>query len=299
MGEIAVLETKDLLSKGDLAVLRNSKFKGFTDDEISYARSVCSHLQLNPLLKQIHFVKRKDHSDGTYTITVQVGIDGFRLAAERTGRYAGSDDAIFEYKVGTHSPIKASVTVYKMVDGIRVPYTASARWDEYYPGDQAKEGFMWRKMPHGQLAKCAEALSLRKAFPQELSALRTDEEMAQAARPVNGTVTSKAKSLNARAPVQSKDAQIVDAEVIEATVEPAKPQPTPPKEDFGEYVCQVGKKFRGRKLKEISLEELVSFLAWIRELDDASPSLLAFAAKAEAFMGNGIDLTQQEMSVAL
>lgn len=297
MGEIAVLETKDLLSQGDLAVLRNSKFKGFTDDEISYARSVCSHLQLNPILKQIHFVKRKDHSDGTYTVTVQVGIDGFRLAAERTGRYAGSDDGIFEYKPGTHAPIKASVTVYKMVDGIRVPYTASARWEEYYPGDQAKEGFMWRKMPHGQLAKCAEALALRKAFPQELSALRTDEEMAQAARPVT-PITSKAKSLNARGTLQSKEAQIVDAEVIEATVTPAKPQPTPPKEDFGEYVCQVGKKFRGRKLKEISLEELVSFLAWIRELDDASPSLLAFAAKAEAFMGNGIDINQN-MSVAL
>ncbi|MBK8202400.1 MAG: phage recombination protein Bet [Bdellovibrionales bacterium] len=297
MGEIAVLETKDLLSQGDLAVLRNSKFKGFTDDEISYARSVCSHLQLNPILRQIHFVKRKDHSDGTYTVTVQVGIDGFRLAVERMGRYVGRDDGIFKYKPKTHTPIKANVTVYKIVDGIRVPYTASARWEEYYPGDQAKEGFMWRKMPHGQLAKCAEALALRKAFPQELSALRTDEEMAQAARPVT-PITSKAKSLNARGTLQSKEAQIVDAEVIEATVTPAKPQSTPPKEDFGEYVCQVGKKFRGRKLKEISLEELVSFLAWIRELDDASPSLLAFATKAEAFMGNGIDINQN-MSVAL
>lgn len=299
MGEIAVLETKDLLSKGDLAVLRNSKFKGFTDDEISYARSVCSHLQLNPILKQIHFVKRKDHSDGTYTVTVQVGIDGFRLAAERTGRYAGSDDAIFEYKSGVHAPIKASVTVYKMVDGIRVPYTASARWDEYYPGDQAKEGFMWRKMPHGQLAKCAEALALRKAFPQELSALRTDEEMAQAARPV-APIASKANVLNARTVLATKEAQVINAEVVDVTVSPQKPQatPQPPKEDFGEYICQVGKKFRGRKLKEISLEELVSFIAWIRELDDASPSLLAFAAKAEAFMGNGIDIAQ-DMSVAL
>src|ERR1039457_3845477 len=98
MGEVAVIQTRDLLSQGDLTVLRNSKFKGFTDSEVGYARSVCSHLQLNPLLNQIHFVKRKNHTDGTYTVTVQVGLDGFRLAAERLGKYAGSDDPVFEYR---------------------------------------------------------------------------------------------------------------------------------------------------------------------------------------------------------
>ncbi len=289
MNAVAVLETKDLLSKGDLDVLRNSKFKGFDDYEIGYARSVCAHLQLNPLLNQIHFVKRKNQ-DGTFTITVQVGIDGFRLAAERTGCYAGSDDAIFDYKGGAKFPTKATVTVYKIVKGVRAPYTASARWDEYYPGDTAKEGFMWRKMPHGQLAKCAEALALRKAFPAELSALRTDEEMAQAAREVT-PIVSKAKSLNTRVTVSAKDVRVEEAEIIVAKTQP-------PREDLGDFVCQVGKKFRGKKLKEISVEELVSFIAWVRELDDASPALITFIEKAEAFMRGGIDVTQ-EMEMAL
>ena len=118
MGEVAVIQTRDLLSSSDLTVLRNSKFKGFTDSEVNYARSVCAHLQLNPLLNQIHFVKRKNNADGTYSVTVQVGIDGFRLAAERTGKYAGSDDPIFEYRQGDtprHIDWKASARVRRLV----------------------------------------------------------------------------------------------------------------------------------------------------------------------------------------
>ena len=284
MGEVAVIHTKDLLSSGDLAVLKNSKFKGFTDPEINYARSVCAHLQLNPLLNQIHFVKRKNHSDGTYSVTVQVGIDGFRLAAERTGKYAGSDDPVFEYRTNDtqkKQPSKATVTVYKVIDGVRCPFTASARWEEYYPGE-GKMGAMWRKMPHGQLGKCAEALALRKAFPAELSALRTDEEMAQSER----EIVSKASQLNTRG-AQPTETVIEDAEFSET---PAADMP--PAEDLGDFVCQVGKKFKGQKLKAIPLDDLSSFVSWIREQDDASSGLLTFAEKAEAFMANGTDVEE-------
>lgn len=111
--------------------------------------------------------------------------------------------------------MKATVTVYKLMGGMKCPFTASARWEEYCPFPPNDN--MWRKMPYNQLAKCAEALALRKAFPAELSALRTDEEMAQAG---NEPQVSKASALNTRQP--KPEAPIVDAVVVESKPEEPK-----------------------------------------------------------------------------
>jgi hypothetical protein len=75
----------------------------------------------------------------------------------------------------------ATVTVWRLVQGTRCSFTATARWSEYFPGDQG--GHMWRKMPHTMLAKCAEALALRKGFPRQLAGLYAKEEMDQADSP--------------------------------------------------------------------------------------------------------------------
>lgn len=172
--ELANLQPKSLLSADEIETLRNSKFKGFTPGEIKYCVAVVNQLNLSPFLNQVHFVKRV-LKDGSAVISTQVGIDGFRLHAQRAGGYAGSDEPIYEYNQAKEI-IKATVTVYKIVSGVRCPFTASARWDEYYPG-QGPNSRMWDKMPHNQLAKCAEALALRKAFPAELSSLYAEEEM--------------------------------------------------------------------------------------------------------------------------
>src|SRR3990167_8379416 len=112
-----------------------------------------------PFFRQNHFTKRKSKSGEAIVITT--GIDGFRLTASRTGAYAGSDEPVF--KEDEKGPLAATVTVWKLVQGVRCAFTATARWVEYYPGD-GPDGFMWRKMPYVMLAKCAEALALRKAF---------------------------------------------------------------------------------------------------------------------------------------
>ena len=164
-----------------------------------YAR-VCHETQLNPFRKQIHFIRRG------YSYTVQVGIDGYRSIADRTGLYAGNDDYIFDYinPDGSVSkePVKATSTVYKMINGVRCAFTASARMSEYKPQD-VKMQFMWNKMPRLMLGKCAESLALRKAFPNELSGTYTDEEMQQADNVVNITGKEEPKQANEAPPKEA------------------------------------------------------------------------------------------------
>lgn len=142
---------------------------GATDDELQLFFHQARRTGLDPLAKQIYCVKRAGK------MAIQTGIDGYRLIADRTGQYAGNDD--YEFDDAVNQPKLAKARVWKLVGGVRCPFEATARWEQYYPGDA--QGFMWKKMPHVMLGKCAEALALRKAFPAELSGVYTADEMEQ------------------------------------------------------------------------------------------------------------------------
>jgi len=181
---------KELAKAGEweeqINLIKDTVAKGATDMELKLFLHQCKKTGLDPLAHQIYLVKRWNNKLKKNDMTIQTGIDGYRVVADRTGKYAGSDDYKFdegltEYKMLQEKktqPTTATVSVYKMVNNVRCSFTATARWDEYYPGD--KQGFMWKKMPFLMLGKCAEALALRKAFPQELSGVYVKEEMEQA-----------------------------------------------------------------------------------------------------------------------
>jgi phage recombination protein Bet len=127
-------------------------------------------LGLDPMTRQIYFIKYDPKAPGE----IVVGINGYRAQAEESGCYAGSDEAVYEYEqVGQPggAPSKATVTVWKIVAGQRVPFTAAARWEEFYPGE-GKKGEQYRKRPHNQLAIRAESHALRKGFPQQTERLQ-------------------------------------------------------------------------------------------------------------------------------
>jgi phage recombination protein Bet len=167
------------VTEGQIDLVRRTVAVGATPDELKLYLYDCARQGVHPLDKLIHFTKRK----GKYTPITS--IDFMRTRAADSGEYAGSDDAAF---VGdAKRPDAATVTVYRLVGGMRCPFTGTARWDEYYPGD-GEPGFMWRKMPHTMLGKCAEGLALRKGFPRQLAGLYTREQMDQAGEPQGYTV---------------------------------------------------------------------------------------------------------------
>ena len=168
-------EYKSKLTRQQVELIKTTIAKGASDDELKMFLYVCERTRLDPFTKQIHLVPRWDSRMAREVRTPIVGIDGLRSVAERTGAYAGNDDPIYDDE---SKPTKATVTVYKIVQGVRVGFTASARWAQYFPGE--KQGFMWNKMPHLMLGKCAEGLALRKAFPSVMSGLYVAEEMAHA-----------------------------------------------------------------------------------------------------------------------
>jgi phage recombination protein Bet len=142
---------------------------GCSDDELALFLYTCKRTGLDPLARQIYAIKRSNK------MTIQTGIDGYRLIADRTGKLAGISDYVFDSEEGKFPP-KATVTVKKLLpDGQIAEFTATARWGEYNAGTST-----WQKMPFLMLGKCAEALALRKAFPADLSGVYTAEEMAQA-----------------------------------------------------------------------------------------------------------------------
>lgn len=157
-----------------------------SDADLSVFMHVCQRTGLDPFARQIYMIERKGKQ------TIQTGIDGYRLVARRavdrsreplsiaSAQWCGPDGQWVDVWLQDGPPAAAKVVV-KRGSG---EFTAVALWREYvqtttYNG-QTSVTKMWRDRPAGQLAKCAEALALRKAFPQDLSGVYVDAELDRA-----------------------------------------------------------------------------------------------------------------------
>ncbi len=213
-GSALVLQAdQDRFNEAQIAALRQMGLENVPQGDLDVFHHVAQRTGLDPFARQIHMIGRKTKTWDPQArqerwetkYTSQTGIDGYRVTASRAARrdgdvleyedtqWCGHDGKWTDVWVDPENP-PAAARVVVVKNNRR--YAGTAMYAEYvqtYVDRNTKElkpNSMWAKMPAGQLAKCAEALALRRAYPQDFAALYTDDEMGQADNPrvVQGTV---------------------------------------------------------------------------------------------------------------
>jgi len=170
-------------SDQQLAALKQIGLANAPKAELAVFLHYSQRTGLDPFARQIYMIER----GGRFTI--QASIDGLRIVAQRSGEYAGQsgpywcgeDGAWTDVWLEKTPPTAAKVGVWRK--GWTEPAWGVAKFDSYNAGSP-----IWKKMPDTMIAKCAEALALRKAFPNDLSGIYAAEEMEQADAPIKTMV---------------------------------------------------------------------------------------------------------------
>lgn len=214
--ELVLLADQRRWTEAQVAALRQKGLENVPQADLDVYFHVAQRTGLDAFAGQIHLIGRKTKSwdpqtrqeSWTTRYTIQTGIDGYRVTANRAAKREGDileyDDAEWCGPDGqwtdvwvdqAHPPVAARVVLIR--NGRRI--SGTAMFAEYVQTYKDKNGnilpnSMWQKMPAGQLAKCAEALAIRKAYPLDFAALYTDEEMGQADSPTPAAQQPQSKS---------------------------------------------------------------------------------------------------------
>lgn len=230
------------ISPGDWRALVDAIYPSAkTTEAIELALTYCRARKLDPFKRQCHIVPIWDSKRGAEVETVWPGIAELRTTATRTGQHAGFDEALFgpdetrtfKGEVGKREvektvtfPAWCHLTIYRLVDGQRMPFPGPKVWYvETYAtmGKSDVPNEMWETRPRGQLEKCAEAAALRRAFPEEVGADYIPEEVGRRGGSIDITPAGP-EPLGARTEAL---AERLKAELATAHASSPEPKPEP------------------------------------------------------------------------
>jgi phage recombination protein Bet len=226
MTALALRDDQTQWDAQQIAVLEAGGIDGdVSDAELAAFLHECQRRKLDPFTRQIYLIGRYDSRKGRKVYRSQTSIDGFRLIARRAADKSGIDysyeDTIWfdeqgkrhEIWLSDKPPAGAKVVVIR--NGSR--FDAVARFGAYVQMDRnGNPTGQWRNMADVMVAKCAEALALRKAFPEDLGGIYTEEEMAQADNPQRVTATAEVVREDRQEPAASE--VTTDSEWLAATL---------------------------------------------------------------------------------
>ena len=227
---LAIRDDQTAFTPQQIAALQQLGVSGASDGDLAVFFHQSQRTGLDPFARQIYMIGRNawnpDTRQNEIRQTIQTGIDGFRLIGRRSADAArhtlavsdsfwcGADGVWVDVWLSPEPPMAAKVTVYR--NGGAFP--GLALLSEY--AGRKKDGSltkMWAEKPALMLAKCAEALAWRRAFPQDLSGLYTADEMSRADQerpPVAAAQQATPAPAMSLRDAMSAYAEPVDAEVV-------------------------------------------------------------------------------------
>jgi phage recombination protein Bet len=270
MTALAIIEQNVVsFNEEQMALLKNTIAKDATDSELALFVNQCKRTGLDPFTKQIYFIKDKKGN-----VTICTAIDGLRLVAERTGKYEGQtepqwcgDDGVWKdvwlsdelpkaarqgvWKTGFKTPVYG-VALFREYAGI---YSFDDNYGKFKKGDLTH---MWNKMPVLMISKVAEALALRKAFPNDLSSLYSTDEISELV----------------------ENAAIRDANMPKPVKEILSTEKDP-------YFFEGGK-YQGKKFHEVSHGDFSAELARYKAVPNITANLQSLIDRMERFIQESI-----------
>lgn len=282
------LPENSIITQEKVSLLKEMICRGATDAELELFIVNCNRTGLDPFQKQCWAVKRWDSALGKEVMSFQTGVDGFRVIANRSDLYAGQlgpfwcgEDGVWQdVWLKSTPPVASKVGVLRA--DFKEPLWAVAKFHSY--AAKKKDGSLtpfWLKMPDLMIAKVAECLALRKAFPQDLSSIYAPEEMQQA----NEKQITAAVENEIEAPPA-----IESPAVVKPTYKSAAKTITNFADqvilDLSNYEVRVGR-YTGKRLGSIGtkdLERAVDYLNKSKETTPLQDAAQEFLIKATSFL---------------